>query len=119
MADGLFVRSGLFYVLADVGLKPLEELFRARVIAFLVGKGLLVWEAAPLLCPICSREMRIVALIDDRGVVERILRHRGLWKQGVRVRTGADPPPEGIIEPSLEDPFPDYDTEPVMTYAKS
>ena len=34
-----------------------------------------VWEADPLLCPSCSREMRIVALIDDRTVIERILRH--------------------------------------------
>ncbi len=41
VADGLFARSGLFYVLPDVGLKPLEELFRARVITFLVDKGLL------------------------------------------------------------------------------
>jgi len=44
-----------------------------------------VWEADPLLCPKCSREMRIVALIDDRAVIERILRHLGLWEQGVRV----------------------------------
>ena len=41
-----------------------------------------VWEADPLLCPRCSREMRIVALIDDRAVIERILRHLGLWEQG-------------------------------------
>jgi len=37
-----------------------------------------VWEADPLLCPKCAREMRIVALIDDRAVIERILRHLGL-----------------------------------------
>lgn len=30
MADGLFMRSGLFYVLPQVSLKPLEELFRER-----------------------------------------------------------------------------------------
>ena len=41
MADGLFVRSGLFYVLPAVSLKPLEDLFRACVITFLVDKGLL------------------------------------------------------------------------------
>jgi len=67
-----------------------------------------VWEADPLLCPICSREMRIVALLDDRDVIERILRHLGLWEQGVRVHTGADPPAEYTVEPWLEDPFPDY-----------
>lgn len=34
-----------------------------------------VWEADPLLCPCCSREMRIVLLIDDPEVIEKILRH--------------------------------------------
>ena len=49
VADGLFVRSGLFHVLPDVSLKPLEELFRARVITFLVDKGLLPPERATML----------------------------------------------------------------------
>ena len=49
VADGLFVRSGLFHVLPDVSLKPLEELFRARVITFLAGKGLLPPERANML----------------------------------------------------------------------
>ena len=37
------------------------------------------------ICPKCSREMRIIALIDDREVIERILRHLGLREEGVRV----------------------------------
>ena len=275
VADGLFVRSGLFHVLPDVTLKPLEELFRARVITFLVDKGLLpveranmlrgwvhsgfnvhrsrrvlpderedlerlaqyiirnpfavekmqvsppnqanpdgsiiyrselnpkiqrnfevftpcdfiaaitqhipdksfqlvryygwysnkmrgqrdqraaeeaaaagqvvqiidvsehkprripsakwrelikkVWEADPLLCPKCQKEMRIVALIDDRDVIERNLRHLGLWEQGVRVSPARAPPEiaEWVIEPCCDDPFPDYDTEPVMMYANA
>jgi hypothetical protein len=41
VVDGLFARSGLFYCLPNVSLKPLEEMFRARVITFLVDKGLL------------------------------------------------------------------------------
>ncbi len=207
MADGLFMRSGLFYVLPQVSLKPLEGLFRARLITFLVDKGLLpparanmlrswvhsgfnvhrsrrvqpheredmqrlaqyimrnpfslesraegetgcpqgsngakrsgnwrelikrVWESDPLLCPKCHNEMRIVSLIDDPEVIERILRHLGLWEQGVRVlptRACPEPCPKGsgsrappelvnrVIEPCFDDPFPDYDTEPVMAYA--
>lgn len=88
-----------------------------------------------LICPRCSKEMRIVALIDQQAVIERILRHLGLWEQGVRVtpstgppagplplvgRAGRPPTPvsrERIVEPWLDDPFPDYDTEPVMKYA--
>ena len=75
-----------------------------------------VWEADPLLCPKCQNEMRIVALIDERDVIERILRHLGLWEQGVRVESARDPPEpaERVIEPWLDDPFPDYDTEPVF-----
>jgi hypothetical protein len=76
-----------------------------------------VWEADPLLCPKCQKEMRIVALIDDREVIERILRHLGLWQQGVRVTPTTGPPPQTVIEPWLDDPFPDYDTEPVMMHA--
>ena len=80
-----------------------------------------VWEADPLLCPRCSHEMRIIALIDERAVIERILRHLGLWEQGVRVIPTTGPPVpvpgEWIVEPWLDDPFPDYDTEPVMAYA--
>jgi hypothetical protein len=79
-----------------------------------------VWEADPLLCPKCQKEMRIVSLIDDQAVIERILRHLGLWQQGVRVRQSRAPPTsETIIEPWLDDPFPDYDTEPVMMYANA
>jgi hypothetical protein len=78
-----------------------------------------VWEADPLLCPKCQKEMRIVSLIDDRDAIERILRHLGLWEQGVRVLPARAPPEvaEWVIEPCYNDPFPDYDTEPVMMCA--
>ena len=74
-----------------------------------------VWEADPLLCPRCSHQMRIVALLDDRAVIERILRHLGLWEQGVRVSPARAPPEivDRAIEPWLDDPVPDYDTEPI------
>jgi hypothetical protein len=50
-----------------------------------------VWEADPLRCLDCSREMRVVPLIDEEDVIERILRHFGLWQEGVRVHSGNDP----------------------------
>jgi hypothetical protein len=75
--------------------------------------------------------MRIAALIDDRAVIDlpamlrialqagRILRRLGLWGQGVRVLMARALPEiaEWVIEPCYDDPFPDYDTEPVMMYA--
>ncbi len=61
--------------------------------------------------------MRIVALIDDQAVIERILRHLGLWQQGVRVASGTDPPTDWVIEPCFDDAHPDYDTEPDLACA--
>jgi hypothetical protein len=63
-----------------------------------------------------GQQMRIVAVIDEAAVIERILRHLGLWEAGVRVDATRDPPdpPGPVIEPWLHDPFPDYDHEPVF-----
>ena len=61
--------------------------------------------------------MRIVALIDEREVIERILRHLGLWGEGVRLNPARAPPAvERILELFPEDPFPDYSCDPVMDY---
>ncbi|MBI1990234.1 MAG: transposase zinc-binding domain-containing protein [Betaproteobacteria bacterium] len=38
-----------------------------------------VYEADPLECPKCKGPMRVIALIDDSGVIRRILEHLGLW----------------------------------------
>ncbi len=68
----------------------------------------------------CQKEMRIVSLIDGPAVIERIRRHLGLWEQGVRVLPARAPPEvaDRVIEPCFDDPFPDYDTEPVMMYSE-
>jgi hypothetical protein len=60
--------------------------------------------------------MKIVVPIDEVPVIERILRHLGLWEAGVRVDAARDPPQsvEPVIEVGLDDPFPDYDHEPVL-----
>ena len=81
-----------------------------------------VWEADPLICPTCQREMRIVSLIYERDVIEKILKCLGLWEQGVRVesQSGSDPPKgDWVYEPWEDDPLPDYDTEPVLFYAET
>ena len=38
-----------------------------------------VYEAEPLECPRCKGPMRVIALIEDPGVIRRILDHLGLW----------------------------------------
>ena len=56
-----------------------------------------VYEADPLACPKCGSEMRIIAFIERRQteVVEKILRHCGLWEEG----PARDPPP--VPEPAV------------------
>ncbi len=80
-----------------------------------------VWEADPLLCPKCAQPMRMVALIDGRAVIERMLCHLGLWEPGVRVCRSTGPPEaapgERAVDPWAGDPFPDCDIELVMAYA--
>ena len=77
-----------------------------------------VWEVDPMLCPSCSGEMRVVALINEREVIEKILKHLGLWQQGIRVSPARGPPPsEPIAEPWLDDPFPDYENETQLEFA--
>jgi len=61
--------------------------------------------------------MRIVSLIDQEDVIERILRHLGLWQEGVRVHSGTDSPGETTLDPWLDDPFPDNETEPVVAFS--
>lgn len=39
-----------------------------------------VYEADPLVCPKCHGPMRVIALIEDPGVVRAILTHLGLWQ---------------------------------------
>ena len=38
-----------------------------------------VYEVDPLICPRCAGPMRIIALIEQPAVIEKILAHLGLW----------------------------------------
>jgi hypothetical protein len=61
--------------------------------------------------------MRIVSLIDEREVIERILRHLGLWEEPVCLHPARAPPAgERVLELFPGDPFPDYSMDPVFDY---
>jgi hypothetical protein len=49
-----------------------------------------VYEVDPMLCPRCGAPMRIVAVIEEKLVIERILRHIGAWAP----RPPSQAPPE-------------------------
>jgi len=48
-----------------------------------------IYEIDPLICPKCRGHMRILAFIDDEEVIEKILKHLGLWDLKVRPRARA------------------------------
>jgi len=56
-----------------------------------------VYEVDPLSCPKCGGQMKIISFIErDRGdVIERILRHCGLWQGPIRTLATARAPPAG------------------------
>jgi len=69
-----------------------------------------VWHVDPLRCPVCQSPMRVIAVIDDPKVTEKILRHLGAWHDP----PPRPPPPDGsgpyTYEPCLDvDPTPVYE----------
>ncbi len=72
------------------------------------------WHSDPLQCPVCQKEMRLIAVIEDPAVIEKILRHLGLWCRPARFAPARSPPSAELREPEPEflvdpDPMPDYD----------
>ena len=50
-----------------------------------------VYEVDPLLCPTCSGQMRVIALIEEPKVIDRIIRHLKLTFEAER-----PPPPHNV-----------------------
>lgn len=63
-----------------------------------------------------TRGMPIVSLIDEEMSSSASCAISGSGKRGC-VHSGTDPPGETTLDPWLDDPFPDYDTEPVMAFS--
>jgi len=51
-----------------------------------------IYEAFPLLCPICHAEMRIIAFINEGATVKKILEHIGEATQPPRIAPARGPP---------------------------
>ena len=64
-----------------------------------------VFEVDPLECPQCGSRMKVVSFIErcQRDVVEKILRHCGLWEGPLRTLAGPRGPPSRFEE-SLDEP---------------
>ncbi len=69
-----------------------------------------IYEVDPLECPNCGTAMRIIALIEDGDVIERILKHLNVWDPQPKTiaPAGPDPPwPQGETIPLTYHPVPD------------
>jgi len=64
-----------------------------------------IYEVDPLTCPKCGAQMRVIALIEDPAVIERILTWLGLWEP--RQPGGPSPPAERPSPPLTYHPVPD------------
>ena len=69
-----------------LSLRPKEPLCAQQLRFRLTWAALIkmVYEVDPLKCPLCGGTMKVIALIDrsrQPEVVEKILRHCGLWRE--------------------------------------
>jgi hypothetical protein len=64
-----------------------------------------VFEVDPLSCPECGGVMKVISFIEcgQSDVVERILRHCGLWEGPIRTLACTRPPPRGSV-PDPDEP---------------
>ena len=76
-----------------VPVEPVSE-FAARAKAAWARLIRKVYEADPLECPKCKGPMRAIALIDDPGVIRRILEHLGRWTPAASERGPPGPAPQ-------------------------
>jgi len=54
-----------------------------------------VYEVDPLVCARCNGPMKVIALIDDAHVIERILKHLRIWAPRQSAPQYERPPPRG------------------------
>jgi hypothetical protein len=61
-----------------------------------------VYEVDPLACPNCGEQMKVVSLIEARqqDVVQRVLKHTGLW-----LEPAPRPPPQEPLRKIVREPF--------------
>ncbi len=65
-----------------------------------------VYEVDPLICPRCGKKMKVVSFIEthQRDVIEKILRHCGLWEGPLRTLANPRAPPKRGTRPDGDEP---------------
>ncbi len=68
-----------------------------------------VYEVDPLKCPKCGGEMRIVAFIEEKTLIEKILRHYKIWQDRKPHPPPKSPPNQLIPHVTVERSILDFD----------
>ena len=51
-----------------------------------------IYQVDPLLCPKCQGAMKVISFIEDSALIEKILKHLGLWET-----RNHDPPQSKVV----------------------
>ena len=68
-----------------------------------------IYHVDPLLCPKCQGKMRIISWIEDEDVIEKILKHLGLWLPKRSPPPRAHAPPQVVPIDYLDSQIPSTD----------
>ena len=65
-----------------------------------------VYETDPMICPRCGAKLKVVSFIEtrQRDVIEKILRHCGLWEGPLRTLANPRAPPKRGTRPDGDEP---------------
>jgi hypothetical protein len=61
-----------------------------------------IYAVDPLECPKCKGPMRVIALIEEKAVIRKILTHLSLWAPQTAAGKGPGPPSPDPPEASTE-----------------
>jgi hypothetical protein len=86
-------------VLAQAEMPEPDTVFRRKCRMTWAALIKCVYEVDPLRCPKCGGQMKIVAFIEEKDVVEKILRHCDLWQER-KPHPPPKPPPNQLIPPA-------------------
>ena len=73
-----------------------------------------IYEVNPLTCPKCTGSMRILCFIEDELLIEKILKHLGLWEREAR-----PPPKANALLPDVHIDYSDSQVPPSDDYLYS
>ena len=67
-----------------------------------MSPGHYAWHVDPLQCPVCQKQVRVIAFVDHSDVVEKILRHLNLWCGPAAFAPARPPPASDLGSPEPE-----------------